>query len=661
MKPTKPLLLLIIFAALFSGCSWFTRPAKNIQLITLFNDHMVLQRDQEVPVWGKANAGGIVTVEIKDQRKQTQVKEDGSWMVRLAPLSAGGPYQLRVIGADTIRFNDVMVGEVWVCSGQSNMEMPLAGWGQVLNYEQEIRDALYPDIRLFQVKHTISRTPLDTINCPGWSACGPETIPQFSAVAYFFGRELYKTLAVPIGLVHTSWGGTLAEAWTSEASLNTMPYFQEQIAQMDSTHIRSQAEYDSIMANRKAQVAAGDSGFQDGRPVWNEMSCDRSQWRTMNLPTRWEKAGYPKLDGVVWFSKEFTLPRSMQRSPLTLHLGPINDNDVTWVNGVAVGGLQDANAVRTYPIPAAAIQQGVNRIVVRVEDIGGTGGIWGEAKQMYLESNEGEKISLAGAWRYKIGFDTNVLGPEPLSPNNPNRPMVLYNAMLRPLMPFAIRGAIWYQGESNASRAFQYRTLFPLMIQDWRKNWGQGDFPFLFVQLANFMKEQTEPTDDSWAELREAQLMTLSLPNTGMALAIDIGDAQDIHPKNKQEVGRRLALNALKLVYDKPVEHSGPLYRSMTPEGNSIRLHFNHTAGGLTAKNGRMLQGFTLAGEDRKFVWADARIEGETVVVSHPRIHQPMAVRYAWAANPIGNLYNQAGLPASPFRTDSWPGITEQQ
>jgi len=660
MKPAKPLLPLIIFAALLSGCSWCPKPAENIQLITLFNDHMVLQRDMVLPVWGKASAGGIVTVEIKNQRKQTQVQEDGSWMVRLDPLSAGGPYQLRVIGSDTLRFNNVMVGEVWICSGQSNMEMPLAGWGQVINYEQEIRDALYPDIRLFQVKHTVSRTPLDTVSCPGWSACGPETIPLFSAVAYFFGRELYKTLAVPIGLVHTSWGGTVAEAWTSEASLNTMPYFQERIAQMDSMRIQSLAEYESIMANRKKQIAAGDSGFQDGRPVWNETSCDISHWKTMNLPGKWENAGYPKLDGIMWFSKEFTLPRSMGPSTWTLHLGPINDNDLTWVNGVAVGGLQDANALRIYPIPAAAIRQGVNRIVVRVEDIGGTGGIWGEPKQMYLESSEGEKIALAGAWRHRIGFDSNALGPEPLSPNNPNQPTVLYNAMLHPLMPFAIRGAIWYQGESNASRAFQYRTLFPLMIQDWRKNWGQGDFPFLFVQLANFMKKQTEPTDDSWAELREAQLMTLSLPNTGMAVAIDIGDAKDIHPKNKQEVGRRLALNALRLVYDKPVEHSGPLYRSMTVEGKTIRLHFNHTAGGLRAKNGRTLQGFALAGEDRKFVWADARIDGETVVVSHPRIQQPKAVRYAWAANPIGNLFNQAGLPASPFRTDAWPGITEQ-
>jgi sialate O-acetylesterase len=657
-KHHRYLWLTIFLAALLSGCSWLTAPAKHVKLVSLFSDNMVLQRDKPLPVWGTADPGGEVTVRIQQQSKKTKVSDNGTWQVTLDPMPAGGPHELQVIGRETVTLKNVMIGEVWVCSGQSNMEMPVAGWGRVLDYRKEIATADYPNIRLYQVKHTISKTPLDTVNCPGWSACSPETVPEFSAAAYFFGRMLYSELQIPIGLVHTSWGGTVAEAWTSGPALKTMPYFVQKIAEMESTRTYTMAEYESAMAARKIKIGQGDAGYKNGQPVWNDPQVDLTDWQTMQLPTKWEVAGYPGLDGIMWFRKDIVIPESMLSSDVTLHLGPINDIDVTWFNGEQVGSISDANAHRIYPLAKSLIHSGKNSIVVRVEDIGNVGGLWAEPEQMFLAGGNGQKIPLAGEWRCKIGFDTQTLGPQPQSPDNPNQPSVLFNAMLHPLMPYAIRGAIWYQGESNASRANQYRTLFPLMIKDWRANWQQGDFPFLFVQLANFQKKQTRPEQDSWAELREAQLQTLALPNTGMAITIDIGEVEDIHPKNKQEVGRRLALNALHLVYGKEIEYSGPIYTSMQVEGNKIRLHFDHVAQGLVAKDSNELKGFTICGEDKKFVWATAKIDGETIVVSSPVVAHPVAVRYAWAFNPIANLYNKAGLPASPFRTDTWPGTT---
>jgi sialate O-acetylesterase len=658
----KRLFIPILIVMLLGGCSSFHDPAADIKLITLFSDNMVLQRDITLPIWGTAEAGGNVTVEIKDQVKTTTVQEDGQWKVHLDKMPAGGPYELLVIGEDTTIFKNVMVGEVWICSGQSNMEMALSGWGKIDNYEEEIANAVYPNIRLFQVKHTTSTLPLDTVNCPGWNECSPGIIPEFSAVAYFFGRKLHKELNIPVGLIHTSWGGTPAESWTSAEALKKMPDFKNEVELIEVTKDVQQQTIEEYQAELKLwdeKTKAGDAGFKNGQPIWNNPALKLSGWKTMNLPARWENAGYPYLDGIMWFRKEIYLPAKMAGTDLMLHLGPVNDIDITWFNGVKVGSMSDASMPRDYKIPKSIVKAGKNVIVVNVQDVGYSGGIWGKAHQLFIENGKGKKVSLAGDWLCKIGFDTKILGKKPRSPADPNRPTVLFNAMLNPLIPFAIRGAIWYQGESNAGRAYQYQTLFPAMIKDWRSQWDQGDFLFLFVQLANFKPLQTEPQDDDWAELREAQLMTLSLPNTGMASAIDIGDADDIHPKNKQEVGRRLALNALHLAYGKNIVYSGPIYKSMKIEGNKIRLNFDHIVGGLEARKGKVLKGFAIAGDDKKFVWANAEIDSETIIVSKPGLDRPVAVRYAWAANPVGNLYNKDGLPASPFRTDSWKGITQ--
>jgi len=359
--------------------------------------------------------------------------------------------------------------------------------------------------------------------------------------------------------------------------------------------------------------------------------------------------------------RDITIPKEWRGKELTLNLGPINDFDITWFNGNQVGSMPSVGMFRSYIIPSEFLKDGKNEITVLILDIGNNGGIYGEPENTTIGYSESATISLAGKWKYKKEkFDPSIISQPPSWPGvaPQNRPTVLYNAMINPLLSYAIRGVIWYQGEGNAERAYQYRTLFKTLIKDWRNAWDMGDFPFLFVQLANFKDVKSQPSDDSWAELREAQSMALELQNTGMAVTIDIGDAKDIHPTNKQDVGKRLALNALANVYEKDIPYSGPMYKSMKVEGSTIRLNFNNTNAGLKIKDNKELKGFAIAGNDKKFVWAKAKIVGEEVVVWNSKVKDPIAVRYAWASNPICNLYNGAGLPASPFRTDNWKGIT---
>lgn len=486
------------------------------RLPALIGDHMVIQRDAAAPVWGWADGGESITVSIAGQITKTVAAGDGRWVVMLKPMRAGGPHIMTVKGAEkTVTIQDVMVGEVWVCSGQSNMEWPVR---LAANAEEEIGKANHPSIRLFKVAHKTAETP--QADCEAqWTVCTAVTIGDFSAVGYYFGRELRKELDVPIGLIQSTWGGTPAEAWTSAGALKANGTFKpllDRWQQLLAEYPEAQKKYEEDL---KAWEAAAEQAKSEGKEP----------------------------------------PR------------------------------------RPFP---------------------------------------------------------------PRGPEHPHRPSSLYNGMIAPLTNYAIQGVIWYQGESNAGRAYQYRMLFPAMIQDWRKNWhGDRSFPFLFVQLANFRAAQDEPGESEWAELREAQTKALSIENTGMAVTIDIGEADDIHPKNKQEVGRRLALQAMGRAYQSMLVHSGPMYREMKIEGNAIRLSFDNPHGGLEARGGP-LRGFAIAGEDRKFVWADARIEGLEVVVSSEAVPQPVAVRYAWADNPVANLYNGAGLPASPFRTDDWPGLT---
>ncbi len=474
----------------------------------ILGDHMVVQRDLPVKIWGTASNGESITVTLADRKAATRADDRGQWQVSLEPLTAGGPHQLTIAGGNTITFNDVLVGEVWICSGQSNMAWPVM---RAMNAQNEIKEADYPRIRLLSIPRGPADEPRSNIEAR-WQICSPDTVGAFSAVGYFFGRELHKAVNVPVGLIDSSVGGTPAEAWTPRAVLEAEPDF---------------APIFESWQKRIAQAAAEEKNQAGGRP--------RDQRRAASAP---------------------------------------------------------------------AARRGVD--------------------------------------------------PR----KSPQRPTVLYNAMIHPLIPYTIRGAVWYQGESNAGRAYQYRKLFPAMIQSWRDAWRQGDFPFLFVQLANFQSSQKEPFASAWAELREAQTMTLSLPNTGMAVITDIGDPKDIHPANKQEVGRRLALAARAMVHGEKIPFSGPLYESMAVEGDAVRIRFKHVDGGLEAAGGGPLNGFAIAGEDRTFVEAQAAIDGDTVVVRSGKVARPAAVRYAWADAPPCSLFNKAGLPASPFRTDDWPGLT---
>ncbi len=632
------------------------------KLPVIFSDHMVLQQKMKIPVWGTSVPGRTVSVQFHQQRKTTRVDAQGHWRVILNPVPAGGPYELVVWSSDTLRFRNVMVGEVWLCSGQSNMEMPLVStWAKVNNFQAEVAAAHHPNLRLLIIKRARSTRPRTSADTEGWKVCDSTTVRNFSATAYFFGRHLQQKLGVPVGLIQSAWGGTVVEAWTSGASLKTVPDIRGFVERLENTapdSIFDQALYEQHLQAWQAEIAALDRKYAGNGPAWSEAQLDDRSWPEMSLPTAWEHAGMPEVDGLVWFRKHLDLPETAAGQKLRLHLGPIDDFDWTFFNGREIGRTSVFNAPRHYEVPAELVQAGDNVIAVRVLDTGGNGGFYGKPEQLYVEGSDSLRVALTGVWRYQIGLRLQEIPLPPPSPQTPNRPSVLYNAMIAPLIPYAIRGVIWYQGESNAPRAYQYRTLFPLLIRDWRQQWRQGNFPFLFVQLANFRPVNQEPVESDWAELREAQTLALAEPNTGMAVTIDIGDANDIHPGNKQEVGHRLALQARRLAYREKLVFSGPLYKGMKIENNRIRLFFTHTGGGLRAAGGGELRGFAIAGADRKFVWAHAAIDGQTVIVSHPQVPQPVAVRYAWSINPACNLINREGLPASPFRTDAWPGVT---
>ncbi|MBI4023839.1 MAG: 9-O-acetylesterase [Verrucomicrobia bacterium] len=649
-------------------------PSESMKPSSIFNDNMVLQQGRPVPVWGRALPREKITVTLNGQTVRGTANKDGKWQVQLAPLKAGGPFDMKIEGRDSaIALKNVLVGEVWIASGQSNMAFQLSG---VVHAEREISNAAFGDIRLFTLAQTATvDVPQEAQGC--WNVCAPKAAGNFSAVAYFFGRELHRKLGVPIGLINTSWGGTLAEAWTSREMLRSLPQFKKAVAHYE----KNLPDFERANANYLAKVKEGEEKFYPADPGnlgfekgWAAPQTDLSDWGKIRVPCYWQGAGMD-FSGVLWFRRDVTIPAEWAGKELTLNLCPCDKYDTTYFNNVKVGemGPENPNAwatPRAYKIPAGLAKPGRNTLAVRVYSHAYAGGIMGSAAGLNLgpaDIADAARIPLAGTWQYRIEHNFGKITPlalqQPLGPGNPNSPYILFNGMIQPLIPYAIRGAIWYQGESNVPRAGEYRKLFPAMIRSWRQAWRQGEpaagtdqtFPFLFVQLANYLQTPNEPEESAWAELREAQLKTLKTPGTGMAVAIDVGEAADIHPKNKQDIGQRLALNALNHVYGlKEIVPSGPLFSEATVEGNKIRIRFTQTGGGLLAKGGP-LTGFAIAGKDRKFVWATAKIVGDAVLVASRDVPKPVAVRYAWANNPACNLYNKAGLPASPFRTDNWP------
>ena len=631
----------------------------DVRLPKTIGSNMVWQRDRPTRVWGWADPGEAVTVTFAGQRVQTKTDSAGQWSVTLNPLRAGGPHTMRVRGHNLLTLENILIGDVWVCSGQSNMELAMR---HTEGAERAIAGANYPAIRLFTTSHQMSTTPLTDLRDGNWSVCRPDCVANFSAVAYYFGKELHEKEHVPIGLIHSSWGGTVIEAWISGPALRTVEGFAPAIDQLPAFALeKSVAKGEEAFQQWKKTIPQLDRGLVNGKPIWADPLHDTSGWDTMQLPQNWDFAGYQRVDGAVWFRRTFTLPDSVARRGITVSLGPIDEADETFVNGQKIGETLHSNLInRHYAVPPSLLETDTNVLVVRVEDYKGRGGVYGKPDQMIIESGP-FRSSLAGPWRVKIG--TPDLPPSPRRTGPNSQPTMLYNAMIHPLLPTQIKGVIWYQGESNEGRASQYRTLFPLLIQDWRQQWGQvtgqpGAFPFLFVQLAAYRPALSQPAGGDWAKLREAQTSALALPNTGMAVTIDIGDAHDIHPRNKRDVGHRLSVIARYIAYGENVVYSGPMYKAMSRAGNQLRLTFDHIGAGLTIY-GQPLRGFAIAGSDKQFVWADAVIENNSVLVSSPLVSNPVAVRYAWADNPAGaNLFNRDGLPASPFRTDTGSAIS---
>ena len=624
-----------------------------LRLSPLFSEGAVVQRGMDVPVFGFAAPGAFVNVEIGGQRAGATADAKGYWIVRVKPLATGRSYVLNVSSnGETVSARDIQSGEVWIASGQSNMEFPELSADDYARAQAEAKS----DVRMFTVIKNTAGEPQRELK-GHWDVASGGTVGGFSAVGLSFARELTRKLNVPVGIIHTSWGGTPAEAWTSREALTASPTLKPMVDAFD----LAQKDYPSAMEAYKKAVGdfvnfkhgGGNEGFMKD---WQAVETDESGWNEVPSGTLLPA----DFDGAAWYRKTIDVPADWVGKPLVLNLGPIDDYDTTYFNGIRVGrtGAEDDNGdwltPRQYRIAPGIVRAGKNVIAVRVFDSAAVGGLYGKVEDMKLSLADGtSSLPLDGTWRLRLekALDPRTAIPQrPMGVGNPNVPMTLYDAMIAPIVPYGIKGAIWYQGESNADRAAQYRELFPTMIRDWRAKWGEGRFPFYFVQLANYMARKPEPGESAWAELREAQTMTLSLPNTGMAVAIDIGEAGDIHPKNKREVGRRLALAALAKTYGQPIVYEGPTYSGLAVVGDTARVTFRN--GALATRDNAPPHSFQIAGADGKWAWADATIDGSTVVLRAAGVSKPTMVRYAWADNPDANLTNRAGLPAVPFRTD---------
>lgn len=616
-----------------------------IQLPHLFSSHMVLQREAPIRIWGKAGAGEKITVRFHQQTKKTTAGKNGDWDVILDKEKAGGPFELQIQGAnETISFEDVLVGEVWVCSGQSNMEWSVA---EAKNNAEEITNAEFPLIRQFDVPNRIAFAPEWNTDAATWQVCSPATAGRFSAVAYFFARKLYQELKVPVGLINSTWGGTEAEAWTSKSSLLQHPDFTTAFNDIPA----NEDEYAGLIQKRNEALIKKFQGRlnTEDEARWNNSSYDDAAWPALSVNKLWEEQGLADFDGVVTYRTVVQITAAQAGKKATLHLGAIDDDDLTFVNGKPVGETRLWNAERKYALPAGVLHEGVNVILVKAIDNGGGGGFHG-ASEKAIVFEDGMKASLPSIWKAQIGSGRSNVRP------NPNElPSSLYNAMIAPLRNYTIRGAIWYQGEGNADRPKQYETLFPLMINDWRKQWRQGNFPFYFVQLSSYDPEHKPfGSPSNWAQLREAQRKTLSLPNTGMAVTIDIGERDDIHPKNKQDVGLRLALIALEKTFRKQITSSGPATPLAVRDGDKIIIGFKEAAAGLHTRTGsESIEGFDCIDAAGKVYPVQARLEGKLVIINLQKGINPVAVRYAWADDAgNANLYNGAGLPTVPFSTE---------
>ena len=616
-----------------------------VRLPALIKDSMVLQRDASVNIWGWASANERVTVRFNNKTYKTKADANGNWRIALPSTPAGGPYTMDIIASNRITLREILFGDVWFCSGQSNMVHQLNIHD--VTYARDIATANYPEIRQFWIPTTSNlQGPQQDLPPGDWQPAIGDQVRPFSAVAYFFAKKLYDRYKIPIGIINASVGGTPIEAWTSEEGLKAFPAILHTIEKNKDTAYINSLQRSAANTSRPAQQT--DKGITG---KWYDPSYVPKGWRTIAIPGYWEDQGIKDLNGVVWYRKEIEVPASMAGQPATVWLGRIVDADELYINGKRVGNTTYQYPQRRYKIPAGVLRAGKNLFVIRVTNHYGKGGFVPDKPYCLFAGND--TIDLKGYWQYKVG---DVFPPAPFTGGGINiqhQPTALYNAMVAPVTAYTIKGFCWYQGESNAGRPQEYRQLQAALIHDWRRLWDQSELPFLYVQLPGFMDYNYLPSESNWALMREAQLQSLEVPNTAMAVAIDLGEWNDIHPDNKKDVGERLALAAMKLAYGESIEHAGPLFESATIEGNKIIVRFTHTGSGLITNDGEPPAEFAIAGADKKFVWAQAKIEGNTVVVWSDEVAAPKYVRYAWADNPVNpNLYNKEGLPASPFRTD---------
>ena len=641
----KYLLFIVVF------CAALTMYAE-VVLPKIFSDNMVLQRHVMIPVWGKADVNEKIVVKFNGQTKTTKTDKNGKWIVRLDAESAGGPYELSIIGKNSIQFKNVLVGEVWLCSGQSNMEWSV---GISMNAKKEIASADYPQIRHVKIPHNINSLPKSDLTPVEWKICDSTTVSEFSGVAYFFARMIYDSLKIPIGLINSSWGGTNIETWISRAGFESSDEYKEMIAGMPNFDLDSLSKIYVRSSELRIEAMQG-TKLADLRPgLFKEFSFDDSSWPQLIAPQLWEQQSIGELDGVVWLRKTIVLSASDLKKEAAVELAKIDDDDITYVNGIKVGSTNRWDTKRKYTIPVGILKEGKNVIAVRVVDNGGGGGIYGDSSDLKLSVGE-TVIKLSGNWKFHVESIKKAT-------NENSLPSLCYNAMINPLIPYAFQGVLWYQGESNSGRSYQYRKAFPLLINDWRQKWNNPNMPFYFVQLATFNTSGNGNEGCGWAELREAQTMTLSIPNTGMCVTTDIGIPWDIHPTNKQDVGKRLAAIALNNVYNKKMICSGPMYKSMEIKDNQAILSFDNIGTGLfTPDKYGYIKGFEIAGKDSVFHYAKAFIKGKTIVLFSEKVENPGAVHFGWVGDASDcNLFNREGFPAVPFRTDEWKTVTKDE
>jgi sialate O-acetylesterase len=626
-----------------------------LKLARLFSDHVVLQRNKPLPIWGWAKANETVNLSLATQTKTAQADADGKWKVDFAPMEAGGPFVLKVsAGSESLTVNDVLIGEVWLCSGQSNMEWTVK---QADNFREERKNSNYPNIRHFYVAHNVEIDPQSDLKTGEWKISSPETVGDFTAVGFFFARQVYQKTKVPIGLLHSSWGGSQVEGWISKEGMQLSDELRDYAQNLP----KNWAEADALLEKRIKKATLGDENTNPSladEKKYLEPNYDFTKWIANNPMGQWDWKGIWQFRGNGFMARKVEIPADFVEQETTLGLAESYSYNEVYINGLQVfKGILKGK--REIIIPRNTWKTGENRIVIKMNraiepEWFGLG--WqGSANDVFIASKD-DKIPLGNSnWylmpsfaeKHEYGHSSNNLGT------------TIYNGMIAPIVPFAMRGVLWYQGETNAGRSFQYRQTFPLMIEDWRKKWND-EFYFYFVQLSSFGRNQSSNDGSGWAELREAQTMTLNLPKTGMAVTTDIGNPTDIHPTNKQDVGLRLAANALKQIYGQDIPFSSPLFDSVKFENGKAIISFKYAYDGLTAKDKfGYLRGFEIAGSDKVFYYAQAKIEGNKVIVSSPKVPNPVAVRYAWSDAPIdANLYNSAGFPASPFRTDDWKGVT---